>query len=87
MGKSLCAFFKGRGKTGQQIVLPCKKPLKGSKVKIRLRGREYLSLAEVQVIAIKHISKFKKWFQGLYWEKKVENKNGETIFIMSGLIH
>ena len=53
VGRSLCAVFKGKAKTGQQIVLPCGKPLRGRKVKITLRGIEYLSLAEVQVIGVK----------------------------------
>ncbi|CAC5358024.1 unnamed protein product [Mytilus coruscus] len=49
-GMKLCNNFKGPGKTGQIIMITCKRPIAGRHVKLLRRGKGFLTLAEVQVI-------------------------------------
>lgn len=46
-----CAFYKGPAVTGAHILLNCKELKRGRYVKLMIKDREYLQLAEVEVFA------------------------------------
>ncbi|XP_052062853.1 fucolectin-5-like [Mytilus californianus] len=48
---SLCAHYKGPGKTGEHLVFRCNRQMSGRYVKVTIKGKEYLQLGEVMVFA------------------------------------
>ncbi|CAG2251805.1 unnamed protein product [Mytilus edulis] len=48
---SLCAHYKGPGKTGEHLVFHCNQQMSGRYVKVTIKGKEFLQLSEVMVFA------------------------------------
>ncbi|VDI07253.1 Hypothetical predicted protein [Mytilus galloprovincialis] len=48
---SLCAHYKGPGKTREHLVFHCNQQMSGRYVKVTIKAKEYLQLSEVMVFA------------------------------------
>ncbi|CAG2203813.1 unnamed protein product [Mytilus edulis] len=48
---SLCAHYKGPGKTREHLVFHCNQKMRGRYVKVTIKAKEYLQLSEVMVFA------------------------------------
>ncbi|XP_063442873.1 fucolectin-1-like [Mytilus trossulus] len=48
---SLCAHYKGPGKTAEHLVFHCNRQMRGRYVKVAIKAKEYLQLSEVMVFA------------------------------------
>ncbi|CAC5393412.1 unnamed protein product [Mytilus coruscus] len=48
---SLCAHYKGPGRTGERLDFYCNQQMSGRYVKVTIKGKEFLQLSEVMVFA------------------------------------